>query len=1330
VNFSFAFNRVRISRSLVTILVLTLVQTIGGPVFAPKITAPKAKAVEVPYASYTSGIDVVIPAGVFSITLVARGGVGGAGGNDGGALGLGSSNVGLVQGTFNVSPGDRITMYPGSAGGNGASTANNSGGGSAGVASIPTGNPINTLTPSVKFNGSWSSVAFVNGGVGGNAGSYGTSGAGGGGGAASVILINENVAIVAAGGGGGAGGSGAVASANGNYTSNGSARGGDGGYGGGCGNNGDGGGGGGGGGGWQGGTGGSVDRPSGGECRGFGGSRGANFLWDQAIPNLPSNLNEYRSPITGAAGTINYVLNYSATTSCSTDVQTVDIYTVVKVTNPLECTWSVPSTVSVVDLFMVGGGSGGSGDAGGGGSGGAALSRSAIAVTPNSTMTLKVGYGGAATAWGFTSDAFAGDSTTVRISSGTLFSALGGTKPTSGPGQAGGAGGVAGNGGFSGGAGGQGGTCGNFPSANAGSPGKTGVSNYFYGIQNTYAGGGGGGSCPNGATNTAAAGSNGGGAGGYASEISVNQPGANATSNSGSGGGGGTAAGPGLRLIGGKGGSGVILIRYARDTRYEFPSSLTSSLSYRYLPGDLQTLDSSRLGWIDSTGQKSSTSDLTFRDAPTITTQGTTDNSVTVRSSKSLLTAAGTTAQGVFLPALPSNYTLFHLARYQRGDLAGRIVSATGTNWLSGFWSGNQGVAWHGDAGSWLMPSLSGTDYSWQLSADQTSLYKSNGLNLTRTSYSGGTNPASGFGINVGWANSEYSKWQVADLMVFNRALTLSEISSVENYMSLVYGLASPPNPIISPPSANESGLLVKLDGSNSSSLSDTSTVWNDSSGNSRNANINSPSIGAIWGQGSVTCTSPRRSAFHGGSLSFNGSSDCAFISGSAALNLETYTVEVWVNPRLGVTQTGGAAIITTPYTEGNDVNFALHYTGGSSVNGGFYRSGGVWQSTGDVSVIAGEWTHLALVATSGSLSLFKNGELVSSVPVSGRPAGSSRGIVLGRRWDGTQHFNGLISQVRLLSTGLTSAQVRQNFYQSSSRYSTTASGVVSPTGTYGQTLTQVFTATSGFGTKTFSFSPNNRSAITWDTSTANVAVLGVAPTITAGSYLETITVTDSESSTTLVALTIIINKARQATLLIGQYEAYPNISTYPLNVYGGSTFSAVTRSIVDTGTAGCVLTSNLFLTASKVGTCTVRAVKDGDVNYLAETTTATIIWIAWSANYAVQSLGGNHAIPLSGGNQFTARTETVTASAFSNTSGGAISSATVGTTIRINSTGFAGLNPSQITATFRPYEDGVVTAVTSTYVEVVVPAGAATGVIALDSPRGVAYTPSFTISP
>jgi hypothetical protein len=159
-------------------------------------------------------------------------------------------------------------------------------------------------------------------------------------------------------------------------------------------------------------------------------------------------------------------------------------------------------------------------------------------------------------------------------------------------------------------------------------------------------------------------------------------------------------------------------------------------------------------------------------------------------------------------------------------------------------------------------------------------------------------------------------------------------------------------------------------------------------------------------------------------------------------------------------------------------------------------------------------------------------------------------------------------------------------------------------------------------------------------------------------------------------------------------------------------------------------LVGSFVLTATSVGTCTVKAEKAGTRNYIVESTTATIYWIAWVDNYASQALSGNNVIPLAGGNQIIVRTETLTASAFSNTSGGAITSAAVGATIRINSTGFAGLSTSDLSVTFRTYEDAVINAVTSTYVEVVIPSGAVTGVIAIDSPRGVAYTQSFTISP
>jgi hypothetical protein len=111
---------------------------------------------------------------------------------------------------------------------------------------------------------------------------------------------------------------------------------------------------------------------------------------------------------------------------------------------------------------------------------------------------------------------------------------------------------------------------------------------------------------------------------------------------------------------------------------------------------------------------------------------------------------------------------------------------------------------------------------------------------------------------------------------------------------------------------------------------------------------------------------------------------------------------------------------------------------------------------------------------------------------------------------------------------------------------------------------------------------------------------------------------------------------------------------------------------LVDTGTANCALSGTLILTATQVGTCTVRAVKDGGVNYFAETTTATIYWIQFVANYATGAGGGATGITLTGQTSITKVTyETFTVLSFANGSGTAVTSVAKGSVMRIIGTGF-----------------------------------------------------------
>ena len=208
--------------------------------------------------TYTGATTFTVPAGVTSVTVKVHGGAAGMGGSDG----YGNSSAGpagFINATYTVSPGQIIGVYPGGKGNNGANSATNSGGGAAGVGTYP----------SLNFNGGW----------GGNAGSSGSSGGGGGGGAASAVTINSSLVAVAGGAGGGGGSSncsGCFTSGYGSTNAIAQYNGGNGASGTSCGSA-DGGGGGGGGGGYFASVGGGTF-PAAGECAGYGGFVGTNYV--------------------------------------------------------------------------------------------------------------------------------------------------------------------------------------------------------------------------------------------------------------------------------------------------------------------------------------------------------------------------------------------------------------------------------------------------------------------------------------------------------------------------------------------------------------------------------------------------------------------------------------------------------------------------------------------------------------------------------------------------------------------------------------------------------------------------------------------------------------------------------------------------------------------------------------------------------------------------------------------------------------------------------------------------------------------------------------------
>jgi hypothetical protein len=130
-----------------------------------------------------------------------------------------------------------------------------------------------------------------------------------------------------------------------------------------------------------------------------------------------------------------------------------------------------------------------------------------------------------------------------------------------------------------------------------------------------------------------------------------------------------------------------------------------------------------------------------------------------------------------FLFSSSNNFTFIHVAR--NFGTRRRVWVGTDNNWLSGFHGGNSGVQYHE---GWVSSS---TDYhgsNWVVSIDKHNYYRSNGTVR-------GTSGNGSYSTAVDLNSSESSDFQIAEVLVYNRALNDSEIATVESYLRTKYGI-------------------------------------------------------------------------------------------------------------------------------------------------------------------------------------------------------------------------------------------------------------------------------------------------------------------------------------------------------------------------------------------------------------------------------------------------------------------------------------------------------------------------------------------------------------
>ena len=200
-----------------------------------------------------------------------------------------------------------------------------------------------------------------------------------------------------------------------------------------------------------------------------------------------------------------------------------------------------------------------------------------------------------------------------------------------------------------------------------------------------------------------------------------------------------------------------------------------------YLRLEAANFDPSAKTWVDSSGNNRHIASSQVKGAPVMKT-----TSIGNGSTKAFSVVSGGVNDGVKLGnASLSSYTFITVGRYS-GSSQKRIFTGETGNHLIGWWNGKTGVAYHE---GWWSETSSNNLTNWFMITDTSrvlrvnGVFKANGNNYTLPQ------------MTINWGNtlfaSETSDWEIAEVLVFDRALTLAELSLVEDYVGTTYGISS-----------------------------------------------------------------------------------------------------------------------------------------------------------------------------------------------------------------------------------------------------------------------------------------------------------------------------------------------------------------------------------------------------------------------------------------------------------------------------------------------------------------------------------------------------------
>ena len=336
--------------------------------------------------------------------------------------------------------------------------------------------------------------------------------------------------------------------------------------------------------------------------------------------------------------------------------------------------------------------------------------------------------------------------------------------------------------------------------------------------------------------------------------------------------------------------------------------------------------------------------------------------------------------------------TVFVVSRLT-GTTNSRVLTAYYNNWLLGHWGGLVNPYY---AEGWVYYPPNAADTTWRMymgdwggpSNDLAAAY-SNGTVLTSGSTVASAGPK---GLGINFQGGEPSTCEAAEIIVFNRLLTIPERRLIHTYLGQKWGILNTDRSIIDLSGFNDNGLL----------------------GNGTTANM------PVYDHDNK-------------SLRFDGANDYVFLANNQLNISSAITVEAWVKYNAqGGYNARSYSVITCkgyPWTwlledQGGQFNFRIStsVTADSNVNSSYSHG-------------LNTWDHVVGTYDGATQRIYVDGALRASTSLTGTINTSSNDALVGSYNYGDYCLTGNIGAVRVYSRALSAAEILQNYEAQKSKF-------------------------------------------------------------------------------------------------------------------------------------------------------------------------------------------------------------------------------------------------------------------------------------------------------